>query len=210
MHVVAEVVDQITPADVELRPDRDEGAEADVGPQAPVEHRGAEGPALTEEGDPPRPGHGVGDRGIQAGEWAHHPQAVGADDPHPTAPRVSHDLALEIRADGPDLLEPGRDNDGRLDTGLDALSDQVGHRRRGRGHNGQVDRVGHVPDARMGLDPQDARPLRVDRKDGPAERAADQVPHEGPADATGLVRCPDDGDALGREERLQAAFLGTE
>ena len=211
MRVVAEVVDQVAPADVEHRPDRDEGAEADVGPQAPVEDRGAEGPALAEEGDLARPGHGVGDRGVQAGHRAHHPEAVRADDPHPAAPRLVHDPALELLAFGPDLLESGRDDDGRPDPGLDTLADQVGHRRRGRGHDGQIDRVGHVPDAGMGFDPQHARPLRIDGEDGPAERAAEQVPHDRPADAAGLLGRPDDGDVLGREERLQAAsFLGTE
>ena len=40
------------------------------------------------------------------------------------------------------------------DPGRDTFADQVGHRWRGRGHDGQIDRVGHVPDAGMGFDPQ--------------------------------------------------------
>ena len=46
MRVVVEVVDQISPADVEHRPDRDEGAETNISSQAPGEHRGTKGPAL--------------------------------------------------------------------------------------------------------------------------------------------------------------------
>ena len=70
---------------------------------------------------------------------------------------------------------------------------------------------GTARDARVGLDPQHARPLRVDREDGPAERVADQVPQDRPADAAGLLGRADDGDVLGREERLQAASpLGAE
>ena len=55
VRVVAEVVDQVAPADVEHRADRDEGAEADVSSQAPVEDGGAERAALAEEADVARP-----------------------------------------------------------------------------------------------------------------------------------------------------------
>ena len=56
------------------------------------------------------------------------------------------------------------------------------------------------------LIPSTLPPLRVDGEDGPAERAFDQVPDDRPADAAGLLGRPDDGDVLGREERLQAAL----
>ena len=211
IRVVAEVVDQITPADVEHRPDRDEGAEADIGSQAPGKDRGAEGPALTEEGDLARPGHGIGDRGVQAGHRAHHPQTLRADESDPAALRLVHDLAFKLLAVGPDLPESGRDDDDRPDPGVDALGDQVRHRRRWRGHDGQIDRFGHVPDPGMGFDLQHTRPFRIDGEDGPAERAVKQVPHDRPADAAGLLGRPDDGDVLGREDRLQAAsYLGTD
>ena len=55
--VVRQVVDQVAPADVEHRADRDERAEADVDPQAPVEDRRAQRAALAEEPDRPAPGH---------------------------------------------------------------------------------------------------------------------------------------------------------
>ena len=166
---------------------------------------------MTEECDLAWLGHGAGDGGVQASHWAHDPQAVRADDPNPAAPRLFHDLPFERCAFGPELLEPGRDDDHRPNSGLDAFADQVGHCGRGRGHDGQVDRVGHGSDARVDLNPQHATPLRIYRKNGPAERAADQVPHEGPADAAGLLGRPDDGDVLGREARLQAASpLGAE
>ena len=212
MQVVAEVVDQVAPADVEHRPDRDEGAEADVGPQAPVEHRGAEGSALTQEGDLARPGHGdVGGRGVQADHRVHHPEAARADDPDPASARLVHDPALELRAFSSSLPEPARGDDGRPDPGLDTFADRVGHRGRGRGHDGQIDRVGHVPDAGIGFDPQHARPVRIDGEDGPVERAADQVPDDRPAEAAGFLDRPNDGDVLGREERPQAVvFLGPE
>ena len=57
--------------------------------------------------------HGGGEGGVQAGQRAHHAQAVRADDPHPAAPRLLQDLPLQLRALGPDLLEAGRDDDRR-------------------------------------------------------------------------------------------------
>ena len=80
--VVAEVVDQVAPADVEHRADRDEGAEADVLAQAPVEHGRAERAALAEEGDVAGPRHGAGEGGVEAGQRVHHAEAVRADDAH--------------------------------------------------------------------------------------------------------------------------------
>ena len=65
VRVVAEVVDQVAPADVEHRPDRDERAEPDVLAQAPVEDRRAERPALAEEPDAAGPGHLAGERGVE-------------------------------------------------------------------------------------------------------------------------------------------------
>ena len=54
--VVAEVVDEIAPADVEHRAERDERAEADLLAQAPVEDRGQQRAALAQEGDAARAG----------------------------------------------------------------------------------------------------------------------------------------------------------
>ncbi len=78
VRVVAEVVDQVAPADVEHRADRDERAEADVHLQAPVEDGRAEGAALADEADGARPGDLGGEGGVEAaardssrpGSWA--------------------------------------------------------------------------------------------------------------------------------------------
>ena len=50
MRVVAEIVDEIAPADIEHRANRDEAAEADVFLEAPVEDGRAERAALADEG----------------------------------------------------------------------------------------------------------------------------------------------------------------
>ena len=93
-----------------------------------------------------RPGHLGGEGGVQAAERAHHAQAVGPDEPHPPAPGLLEHLLLELGPFRPDFLEAGRDDDRPRDTGLDALADHAGHRRRGRHDHRQVDRLGHCLD----------------------------------------------------------------
>ena len=91
---------------------------------------------------------------------------------------------------GPDLLEAGRDDDRPADPGVDALADHAGNRRRRRDDDRQVDRLGQIGEARVRPDPQHVRPVRIDRVDRPAERAADQVPEDRPPDAPGLSVAP--------------------
>ena len=62
-------------------------------------------------------------------------------------------------------------------------------------------------DAMLGwaLDAQDAGALGVDRVDGAAEGAGDEVAEDGAADAAGLLGGTDEGHGLGLEEGLQRA-----
>ena len=80
--------------------------------------------------------------------------SVRPDDPNPALPRLFRDLPFEPCAFGPDLLKPGRDDNNRPNSGL---ADQVAHHWRGRGHDGQVDRVGHGPDGGWTLIPSTLR-----------------------------------------------------
>src|SRR5215831_17740566 len=69
--VVTEVVDEIAPADVEHRAERDERAEPHALPQAPVEDRRQQRAALTQEGHASRVGHAGREGGVEPGERAH-------------------------------------------------------------------------------------------------------------------------------------------
>ena len=62
---------------------------------------------------------------------------------------------------------------------------------------------GQRREVRVGPHAEDAGPLLVDRVDGAAERAADQVPEDGPPDAPLLLRGADDGDRRRGEEALE-------
>ena len=83
VRIVAEVVDEVAPADIEHRADRDERAEADVLSKAPIEDRGAQRAALADEPDATRPRHARREGRIHACVRAHHAEAIRADDPHP-------------------------------------------------------------------------------------------------------------------------------
>src|SRR5262249_19755040 len=149
--------------------DGDEGAESDMGAEAPAEHGRAERPALAQETDGAGSGHRTGERGVQPSPRVHHPQAIRPDDPHPPPPGLLLDPALELGPFVAALLDPGREDARPADPGVDALADQPRHRRCRRGDDRQVDAAGDGPDVRVGGDSQDARAIRIYREDGPAE-----------------------------------------
>ena len=149
MRIVAQVVDQVSPADVQHRADRDERTESDVHAQAPVEDGSTQCAALAQEADCSWPGVLGCECRVQAPMWAHHAQAVGPDQSHPALPGLLEHLALELGPLRTDLLEPRRDDDGPFDPGLDTVADHLGHRRRGRDDHGQVNRLGHGRDFRV-------------------------------------------------------------
>ena len=140
-------------------------------------------------------------------DGVHDAQAVGADDADAVAAGCLEDLALELDALGPDLLEPGADDDHALDAGLAALLDEAGGGL-GRGHDdGEVDRLPDRADRRVGLDAQDRGPGGVHRVDRAAERRRQQVPQDGAADRPLLLRGADDGDRAGMEDRIERLAL---
>src|SRR5690606_22969039 len=96
LRVVAEVVDQVAPANVQHRADRDKRAEADVFLKAPVENGGTQRATLADEADVAGPGDRAGEGRVQAVQRSHHAQAVRADDAHAAAPGLFHDLPLKL------------------------------------------------------------------------------------------------------------------
>ena len=80
LRVAPQVVEQITPADIHHRAYRDKGTEPNVLVQTPIQHSGAEGPTLANEGDMAGAGHVAGKGGIETGQRVHHTKAVGSDD----------------------------------------------------------------------------------------------------------------------------------
>ena len=105
--IVAEVVDQVAPVHVEHRADGDEGAEADVLAQAPVEDRGTQRAALADESRR-CPGRATvcAKVAFRPLSRIHHAQAVGPDQPHLAANDLGN-LPLQLLAMLAMLLESG-------------------------------------------------------------------------------------------------------
>ena len=206
VRIVAEIIDQVAPVDVEHRADGDAGAEADVFAETPVEHGCEQRAALADEAHRAGARHGARKGCVQVRHGAHHAQAIRADETHPAA-RPLGDLPFQLDAGLARLLETGRNDDRAFHAGRDAFADHAGHRRGGGDDDGQIDSFGHAGDVGIGPDAQHLFVLLVDRIDGAAERIADQVPQHGAPDAAFFFGRADHGYALGRKNGAQRFAL---
>ena len=105
--IVAQMIDQVAPADIDHRTKRNKGAEADILLQAPIQDRGAERAALADESDAPGPGHVRGESGIEFPARHHHAQAIRPHDAHLAAPRLHQDLPFQLQPRRAGFLEAG-------------------------------------------------------------------------------------------------------
>ena len=154
LRIVAQIVDEIAPADVEHRADRDEGAEADVLAQAPVEHRRAQRAALADEADVP----GLA---IAAANVAFRP-VTGLMTPRQLGPmmrigprRASSRTSRSSATPAARLLEARRDDD-RACHRRRRTRGRCRHARRRRDDDGEIDRIGYGVDRGIRLDPEHA------------------------------------------------------
>ena len=207
LRIVAEVVDQVAPVHVEHGTDGHEGAEADILPQAPVEHCSAERATLADESHVTGPGDSVGEGRVQAADRIHRAQAVGADEPHLAADSLGN-LPLQFFAVLAEFLEASRDDDAGRNTQLHGFGDDTGDGVGRRYHHDQVHLVGQVSQAGVSLDPEHIGALGIHRKNRAAEGAPEQVPQHRAAYATGTLGSPDHGNALGEKKRIKGVASG--
>ena len=158
--IVGEELEDVRLRDVGLVPEAHELGEADVPPDGPVEHGGAEGAGLGEEGDEALRGGPAGERRVQRGVRVDQAEAVGPQHPDPRGRRHLAQGPLEGDPRPPDLLEPGGDDDPRA------------HPLRGEPGNPVEDGVRR--------DDEDAQvDVPRDRVDGRVQRAAEKLPAAG-------------------------------
>ena len=201
--IVAEVADEVAPAHVEHRADGHEGAEADHFPQRPVEHGGAEGAGLADEGDVAAAGDAGGEGGVDAADGVHHAEAVRADEAHVAAPGMGQQLALELDTRRAGFLEARGNDDRAGNAEVGGFADDARDDRGGGGDDDEVGLLRQVGQLGIGLDAQHAGPGGVDRVDRAAERRVHQVPQHGAADAADLFGGADHGDRFGHEDGIQ-------
>ncbi len=205
--IVAQVVDQVAPAHVQHRADRDKGAEANVLLQAPIQYCGAQCAALADEPHLAPARHGAGKGGVQPAQRRHHPQAVRPDDAHVAASGVLHDLPFQLCPRCSGLLEARRDDDRPFHACFHAFSDQV---RDGRGRCGdhrQLHPLRHRCHVGISFDPQHARALGVHRKYRPPKWIADHVPKHSATNAAWVLRRADQRHVLGRKDGIERLAL---
>ncbi len=207
--IIAQVMDQIAPADIQHRTDGDKGSETHILLEAPVKNGRAQRAALTDEANLAGARNGVGKGGVHAAQAVHHTQAVGADDAHLVA-RLRHDLRLQRDTLRTGLLEAGRDDDRAAHARFDALADDVGHRGRRRHDHRQVNRVRHLTDAWIRFDAQHVGPFGVDGEDGAPEGTADQIPKNGAPHTASFFGGADQRDRLRVEDGMERLLIVTE
>src|SRR5258708_34403115 len=107
MGVAPQVIDEIAPADVHHRANRDEGTESHLCAQAPIKHGSTQGTALTDEANRAGSGHSTGKGRIEAGRWTHHTQTIVANDAQLPAAGLFQNMLLQLGAWRPGVLETG-------------------------------------------------------------------------------------------------------
>ena len=108
--VGAEVGEEIAPADVEHGAGGNDGAEADVFGETPIENGGEERAALAEESDAAGAGDVLGEGGVEAEPRVHDAEAVGADEARGTLAELRLDFFFEGNAFGAFFFEAGGDD----------------------------------------------------------------------------------------------------
>ena len=203
--VLVQVLEQLGLRHPRLVPKTDELGEADLFLAGVVEHGGAQGPGLAEEGDPAGVGHLSGEGRIEAdlGVGIDGPQAIGADHRDAVFCADLLEPLFEFDALGADLAESGRDDDHRLDPLLAALLQRaVDHVGREDDHR-QVDVVLDVDHVAVGADRADAPLPRGHRIDRPLVARRQDVVEDVVGDGARRGGHADHSHTLGVENAVQ-------
>ncbi|MEZ5228878.1 MAG: hypothetical protein R2710_20105 [Acidimicrobiales bacterium] len=137
--------------------------DADTGTGQIVEHGGTERARLRQQ--PHVPGHDLDreeerlevDLGIGVGET----EGVGPDHSDPRIAHRRQQASFELGALGAGVGESGGEDQGRTDTGVDAVFDDRRHRRRRHGDDRKIRCRLDVSNPSVGVDPEDGVGLGV-------------------------------------------------
>ena len=173
-----------------------------------VEHRSPDRTALADVGHPAvvrqGPVGGGGEGRDDAGRRVQEALAVGAE--HADTGLAGHrgEPLLQGRALGTDLGEARGVDDGGRRPDRGGLPDGVLHPVRGDQHQHQVDRARDVGQRRVALLPDQLLVVRVDRVDAALVAVLHEVAQRPGHQVLGAAGDPEQRDAAGPEQRLQA------
>ena len=172
----------------------------------------AVGPALADERDAAGRRKAVFERRAERGEEAElgvvDAEAVGTDDTEAGLRRYLTQPLLQAPPLGAHLREAGAVDDHHLYPARGARLDGVHHAGRGHGDDSQVDRLGHVFDARERRESLDLGMSGIDGVDPAREAGGAEVSNRTSADAGRVVRGADDGDRRGSQQGVEGSGRG--
>ncbi|OSY45120.1 hypothetical protein BG653_03525 [Streptomyces platensis] len=222
VRVLVPVLEEVVAGDVGAVAGRDEGG--DTGdPAVPgaarmqsAEQGDADGAGLGEQADVAGAGHPRGERGVQpdVGSGVDQAEGVGPDQPHTVRPGLPEQGALPLPAVRARLGVPGGQHQHALDPVLAAVADRLGDAVRGDGDDGEVDRVGDLPQGADGRyvfrvePPQVLGEGVVDGVHPAREAGVQEAAQGGAAEAAGGPAGADHGHRARGEQPLDGAGLG--
>src|SRR5271166_1285401 len=208
MRVVAKMVNQITPANVQHRAGGNDGAESHFLPVAPVEDRCQKRSTLAQKRDAARLRRLFSESGIQPNCRVHDAQTVGANQTYGAAAQLLLNLLLQGSSLRTMFPESGRYHDRRPDVGIHTLFDDLRDRRRRSGNYGQINGARNVADTPVGFDSQHFRMLRVNGVDFSSKALVPQILQNGPAYGARTTGRTDERHGGWREHCIQAVSRG--
>ena len=197
------MINQIAPADIQHRAERDERAEADIFLQAPIQNRRAERAALAQKTDAAWFRHVGGERGVELGAGNHHAQTVRADNADVAAPGFFENLLLQRRTFRTRFLEAGGDDDHAMNAGGGTFLDDARHGFRRRDDDGEVGNFRQRGDVRIRLDPENHFLNRIAGKNFAGKTAGHQIAHHRATDAALALRRADDRNGFRCQDRIE-------
>ena len=118
----------------------------------------------------------------------------------PAARQTASSSSCRARPSGPDLGEPGRQDDERAHALLRALACGLEHRRRGHRDHGELDVAFDVGDRANRRPAGDLPAAQIDEVQRPREAPGQQVAHDLATQGLGPARRPDDRDRRGSQD----------
>ncbi len=192
--VVDQVVEDLAEIDVGGHADGNHRREADIVGLGPVEHGGAHGAGLRDEGQVAGLGGDLGERGVEAQFRADDAQAVGAEDAHVVGTGDLEHLALQRGTDVAGLGEAGGNDDDVAHAAAAALFDQLRNRLRAGGDDRHFDPGADFLDRLVGLLALDGVVLGVDGVQAALVTRAEDVLEDDVADRVLTVGSADYGN----------------
>ena len=204
MRIIAEVINEIAPSDIEHGTGGDDRAEAHVFLFAPIQNRRLQRAALAQKSHAAFSRNSLCEGGVEIGCGIHESHAVGSEQPQWSPAQVSFDFFFQRSAGRPLLAKTRRDYHRRLHPCVDTIADDLRYRLRRCHHQGKINGLGDVRHVPVSRDSQHLLVLRTHYKYFFWEVTLDQIGSYAPAHSAGPLGSADHRDGARQEQRFQS------